>query len=58
MLQGKHEAQNPGKHGRSSTSFQFYIISNILHSKLLMFTTQVAAACDITEIKCTTLKYY
>jgi hypothetical protein len=57
MLEEIHEAQNPGKHGRSRTSFQFYFISNILQSALLMFTTQVAAVSDITEIKCTTLKY-
>jgi hypothetical protein len=38
------------------TSFQFYFISNILQSKLLMFTTQVTAASDFREIKCTTLK--
>lgn len=40
----------------ASISFQFYFISCILHFELLMFTTQAAAASDITEIKCATLK--
>jgi len=40
----------------ANISFQFYFISCILHFALLMFTTQVAAASDTTEIKCTTLK--
>jgi len=51
MLEGTHEAKNPGKHGRSSTSFQFYFTSNILNSKLLTFPTQVAAASDTTEVR-------
>jgi hypothetical protein len=40
----------------ASISFQSHFISCILHSALLMSTAQVAAASDITEIKCTTLK--
>ena len=55
MLEEKYEAQKPGKRSRSSTSFQFYFISKILHFKLLVLPTQVAATIDIREIKCTTL---
>ena len=36
--------------------FYEYFISNILHSKLLMFTTQAAAASNIIKMKCTILK--